>query len=99
MLLVINQKALRADAKDLIFISRIKRDGSGVVPVTREEYKRMLTFTWMKNEYFLNGLSMTEKTYIACGFNSYVVKIRKRAFKRMQREDQKLREAIKFLRV
>lgn len=58
------------EGKDLIFISRIERDGSGVVPVDDDKHLQTEKFE-------LNCLSMTKETYIASGFNSYVVKLKK----------------------
>lgn len=56
----------------LEFISWIKRDGSGTDSVT-EEYAK----TMQDDKFEVNGLSLTEGTYIASGFNSFVVKIKK----------------------
>lgn len=56
---------------ELIFISQIRRDGSGIYPID-EEYLKYL----QKDKFYLNCLSITEKTYIACGFNSFVVKLK-----------------------
>ena len=62
---------------ELEFISRIKRDGSGTEKLTEENL-----FFFQENEfakkdlYELTPLSMSEKTYIASGFNSYVVKLK-----------------------
>ena len=56
---------------DLIFISWIKRDGSGVQPVPLS-----LIHCIQKDTFTLHGLSMTEGTYIACEFNSFVVKLK-----------------------
>ena len=57
--------------KDLIFISQIKRDGSGVIDVSKE-YIEM-----MENDLFhLTYLSLSEKTFIASEFNSFVVKLK-----------------------
>ena len=54
---------------ELIFISQIKRDGSGVTKRISKRYKVM-----MQDEMFhVTCLSMTEKTYIATNFNSFVV--------------------------
>lgn len=55
----------------LIFVSRINRDGSGVVHVNEQDVKHC------ENENFiLNRLSITDDTWIAIGFNSYVVKLK-----------------------
>lgn len=57
--------------KDLIFISCINRDGSGVTEVD-DKYFELL----MDAEFTLNRLSISEDTYIAHGFNSFVVRLR-----------------------
>jgi hypothetical protein len=57
--------------KDLIFISQINRDGNGTTDVSS------LNMTFNDDENFtINCLSLTNETYIASGFNSYVVKIK-----------------------
>ena len=67
--------------KELEFISLIKRDGSGTVMVGSE---------WDKNKDYpiddmshldeavfeLNYLSLSNKTFIASGFNSFVVRLK-----------------------
>lgn len=59
--------AEKIQGKKLIFISRIQRDGSGTTPVTDTKY--------MDDECFVvRCLSITNGTYIACSFNSFVVK-------------------------
>lgn len=56
---------------ELEFISWINRDGSGTVVVPKDQEE------WAQNELFkLNRLSISEDTWIASGFNSYVVKIK-----------------------
>ncbi len=75
----------QAKAKELIFISQIERDGSGVKPVP-EKY---INFMIKEDEYFdLIRLSITEKTYIASNFNLFVVKL-----KREQDESNKTTKA------
>ena len=56
-------------AEQLEFISRINRDGSGVSAVDEKEV--------LNEDFTLNRLSISKKTYIASGMNSYVVKIKK----------------------
>lgn len=57
--------------KELIFVSQIKRDGSGTKLV--KKYLVLL----MQNDYFVvTCLSIRHKTYIASGFNSFVVKFK-----------------------
>lgn len=60
-------------ASELIFISRILRDGSGVQQVLADEQKE---FENSNENYKINSLSLLHKTYIASGFNSYVVKLK-----------------------
>ena len=57
--------------KDLDFLYRIKSDGSGVECVNPDYIEACA------NEKFtINRLSITEETYIASGFNSFVVKLK-----------------------
>lgn len=63
-------------AHELIFISRIKRDGSGVIIITPEQQEILEHQKYVDEEFNINILSLTEKTYIACAFNSYVVKLK-----------------------
>lgn len=56
--------------RDLIFVSWIKRDGTGTEPV-----KEDMSY-WNDTIFTLNCLSLTEQTYIASEFNSYVVRLR-----------------------
>lgn len=58
---------------DLEFISQIKRNGSGTEPI-EPDYLEML----QKEKFSLTCLSLTEGTYIASGFNSFVVKMKKK---------------------
>lgn len=63
---------MKAKGSELIFISRILRDGSGVEIIESRE-----SMAHMHNEYFqLNRLSITCNTFIARDFNSYVVKLK-----------------------
>lgn len=64
--------AWSAKGRDLIFISWIKRDGTGTEDISKKDMR------YFDNTKFeVHGLSLTYGTYIACGFNSYVVRIRK----------------------
>jgi hypothetical protein len=57
--------------EDLIFISVIKRDGSGTVPLTTPPS------TWYTPEFKIRCLSVTAGTYIASdGASTYVVKLK-----------------------
>lgn len=61
---------MKAKGRELIFISFIKRDGSGTIEISKN-------MSHLDNTVFdLNSLSITNKTYIACEFNSYVVRFR-----------------------
>jgi len=53
---------------ELIFISRIRRDGSGTDPVE-------VTHSLLNDNYRLRCLSITRGTYIASEVSSYVVKV------------------------
>ena len=67
----------KAKAKDLEFISLIKRDGSGTEPVPYDMLESMLNNKFSKDDkYKLNVLSLSNKTFIASGFNSFVVKLK-----------------------
>lgn len=63
-------------ANELIFISRIIRDGSGTVPINKEQQKILEDAKFVDEEFNINVLSLSEKTYIAYAFNSYVVKLK-----------------------
>ena len=67
---------MKAYARDLVFISQINRDGSGTHPVEESYLKSMLENDLMKDDEFtIRCLSLSEKTYIAMGFNSFVVRL------------------------
>ena len=58
--------------KELIFISQINRDGSGTDTNISQAYIDM-----MQNDVFkVFHLSLSEKTFIAIEFNSFVVKLK-----------------------
>lgn len=57
----------KAKTEELEFISRIKRDGTGVELVDKAPVGI--------DQWWVNRLSISEGTWIAHGFNSYVVKI------------------------
>jgi len=62
---------MKKKGKELKFISQICRDGSGTAKVDSDYIKMM------KNDTFtITCLSLTQKTYIANGFNSFVVKFK-----------------------
>ena len=68
---------MRKLAKELEFISLIKRNGKGTKKVPKKMLKCMLENELTKEDEFeLNVLSLSKKTYIASGFNSFVVKIK-----------------------
>ena len=67
--------------KKLEFISLIKRDGSGTIPVgtpwtNESKHPKTDCVKYLDDEKFsITCLSVTNRTYIASGFNSWVVKI------------------------
>lgn len=68
---------MKIEAKNLIFISRILRDGSGVVPCTEADNLKLTEGEYTKSElYDLLHLSITQETYVAKNTNVYVVKIK-----------------------
>lgn len=63
---------------ELEFISRINRDGLGVSEIPKSFLQACETNSLMRNDdYELFSLSITEGTYIAINFNTYVVKLKK----------------------
>jgi hypothetical protein len=75
---------MQKKGKELEFISLVKRDGSGTIPVGTEWkrgeslHPRTDDVSYMDNDLFtLNVISLTCETYIASGFNTWVVKIKK----------------------
>lgn len=58
--------------KELIFISRIERDGSGTEQNLSEKHIELIA----NDSFKLTCLSLTQKTFIASNFNSYVVKLK-----------------------
>ena len=74
-------------AKDLIFISQINRDGSGTSPVTQSYLDMTLENKFAKDEHFyVYRLSMSEDTYIAMGFNSFVVRLKEEVVEKQYSE-------------
>ncbi len=67
---------MKKKSNELIFISRIERDGSGVIIITPDQQEILEHQKYVDETFNINVLSLTEKTYIACGFNSYVVKLK-----------------------
>lgn len=62
---------MKLKGKDLEFISQIKRDGSGTVPL-KEGYADFMA----EDTFKVRCLSITCKTYIAMEFNSFVVRLK-----------------------
>lgn len=61
----------RIKGDQLEFIGLISRDGKNILPVTESVYEDH------KDEYYtLNGLSTTHKTFVASGFNTFIVKLK-----------------------
>lgn len=61
---------MKAKGDELIFISRILRDGTGVELIENQEDVRHLAGTMFE----LASLSITKGTYLGSEFNSYVVR-------------------------
>jgi hypothetical protein len=71
------QNRTTAKAYELEFISQIKRDGTGVSKVSKSYLKCMLENPLCKDEDFdIRILSLSEKTFIASNFNSFVVRLK-----------------------
>ncbi len=66
---------MQKQSKDLEFISQIKRDGKEISIISETENKDLQN-PQFKEKYKLNPLSLSEETFIASGFNSYVVKLK-----------------------
>ncbi len=62
---------MKLKGKKLIFISEIMRDGSGT-----KDMRNVYLPNLKKEKFKINKLSISEGTYIAHGFNSYVVKLK-----------------------
>ena len=68
--------------KELEFISFIKRDGSGVIMCgtewnTESGHPKTDDMSYLDDEIFrIKIISITEKTYIASGFNTWVVRLK-----------------------
>jgi len=68
---------MKMKANQLEFVSQINRDGSGTSKVSESYLKEMINNPYMKDELFdIHVLSLTMKTFIAIGFNSFVVKLK-----------------------
>lgn len=73
---------MKQKGKNLEFISLIKRDGTGTIMCGTEwddqcGFPRTDNMSYLDNElFFLTSLSLTERTFIASGFNSFVVKLK-----------------------
>ena len=69
---------MKKKAHELDFISQINRDGSGTTEVSESYLKSMLENKLMKDEDFeVSCLSLSEGTFIATNFNSFVVRLKK----------------------
>jgi len=65
------QHEMKLKGKELIFISRILRDGSGV-----NDCSELDMSNYNEDSFEINCLSITEQTYIATEMNCFVVKIK-----------------------
>lgn len=75
IIITIYFKTMRLRGSELEFISCIKSDGTGTEPVNSAEIESV-----QDSVFELNGLSMSAKTFIASGFNSFVVKLKPSVF-------------------
>lgn len=66
---------VKKKASELIFISQINRNGDGLKVLSDTEAKELSEDNFL-DTYAMHHLSLSENTYIAIGFNSYVVKIK-----------------------
>jgi hypothetical protein len=75
-------KYMKKLGKELEFISFVKRDGSGTIAVgtarnADSDYPKTDDVSYMDDEEFeIRVLSITQKTYIASGFNTWVVRLK-----------------------
>lgn len=71
---------MKKKGKKLEFISLIKRDGSGTIPIgskNLKNYPQTACVIYLNEVKFkLTTLSLSEETFIASEFNSYVVKLK-----------------------
>jgi hypothetical protein len=73
---------MKYKGKQLDFISFIKRDGTGTIMVgtkwdKNKSYPKVDDMSYLDDEIFeVTCLSLSNKTFIASGFNSFVVRIR-----------------------
>lgn len=73
---------MKAKGIELEFISWIKRDGAGVVMCgtkwdAKSEHPKTDDMSYLDDSIFeLNIISLINGTYIASGFNSWVVKLK-----------------------
>ena len=77
---------MKKKGKELEFISFIKRDGTGTVMIGGEwnvgmDYPKIDNMSYEDEEIFnVKCLSLSEKTFIASGFNSFVVRLKSQTF-------------------
>jgi hypothetical protein len=73
---------MRKLGKELEFISFVNRDGSGTIPVgtkwnSDSGHPKTDDMSYLDDEEFeINAISMTYKTFIASGFNTWVVRLK-----------------------
>ena len=73
---------MRYEGKELEFISFVKRDGTGVIMCGTKwnadsKHPKTDEMSYLDDEVFnVTTISLTYKTYIASGFNTWVVKIK-----------------------
>ncbi len=62
---------MKALGKELIFIGRIEGDGNKITSIKDKDMR-----LFDDDKFKINCLSMTNRTFIASGFNTYVVKFK-----------------------
>lgn len=76
------KEKIRFKGKELEFISFVKRDGSGTILVgtpwdVNSGYPKIDSIEYPDDDNFtLTRLSLSQETYIASGFNTWVVRIK-----------------------
>jgi hypothetical protein len=67
---------MKKRGNELDFICQINRDGSGVSSISDSYRELLVKEDGFFNDFKLSRLSITEDTWIASGFNSFVVKLK-----------------------
>ena len=74
-----NKLKMKKKASELEFIGLIKPDGSNIEKLSKRYIKGLFNLPKFENEEFeLRCLSIHNKTFIASGMNTYVVRLKER---------------------